>query len=341
MLWQQHDQFSSNHTPCHTPCPPQAHQAAAVSSPHTGPMPPMSSSNNVLQSSQLGAFQISPTPSSTFSCGSRGQLQQLLSPPAQTGGLPSLPKLTPLPSQPPAPMLGSHQAPPSVSAPQSHQDPAGPTGSKQVKQFGGCASAQPTVTDNLTPKTVPLSVTAPQHSSMESTLNAQGSINLLSILNSLSPSQLESLLNSTTKDSQLSPMSVGNGRHGNRHSSIGESLLAVPHSQTTVSNFPHQNCGSSIPPNLSIPPHHSTPAANYREPSLVTHNAKPKVVQVNKTAASATLPQFMVRSSCTGTELRGQVLQLEPTAAVMQGYDSNATTAGSVSALRLQSHQIN
>ena len=189
-------------------------------------------------------------------------------------------------------------------------------------------------TDNLMSKSVPLSVSnsAPQQStcSTESTLNAQNSINLLSILNSLSPSQLESLLDSATKDGQPSTMSLGNGRQENKHSSIGDIPPAVPHSQNTLTDFPNQNFGSSIPPNL--PSHLSTPAASYRE----SHDAaKPKV------AISTGLPQFTVRSSCTSTELRGQLLQLEPTAAVMRGgYSSNAT-AGSVSALRLHSHQIN
>ena len=197
-------------------------------------------------------------------------------------------------------------------------------------------------TDNLMSKSVPLSVSnsAPQQStcSTEPTLNAQNSINLLSILNSLSPSQLESLLNSTVKDSQQSPMSVGNGRQGPTYSSIGNGSPAVPNFQTTIAtNFPNQNFGSSIPPTL----HHSLHAANGQE-SLASHDVNPKIAQVNnKTAASAALlPQFTVRSSCTSTELRGQLLQFEPTAAAMQGYDSNAT-AGPVSALRLHSHQIN
>ena len=336
MLW--HDLLSSNHT---QPCPPQAHQAAGVSSPpHANSsslvQSMISSPNGVLQSSQLGGIQISPV-SSSYHSETQGQLQHLLSPPAQAGGLPSLPKLTPLPSQPP--MLGSHQAPPTVtvSTPQTPPTVSAP----QCHQFGGFSAVPPT--DNLMSKSVPLSVSnsAPQQStcSTESTLNAQNSINLLSILNSLSPSQLESLLNSTVKDSQQSPMSASNGRQVPTYSSIGNGSPAVPNFQTTVTtNFPNQNFGSSIPPSLH---HHSLHAANGQE-SLASHDVKPKVVQVNnKTAASAALlPQFTVRSSCTSTELRGQLLQFEPTAAAMQGYNSNAT-AGPVSALRLHSHQIN
>ena len=333
MLWEQNDLLSSSSNL--PPCRPQSHPAAAISSPCTNnssgsPMQLMSSSNNVLQSPQLGGFQILPT-SSSPSCSSetRGQLQQLLSPPpSHAGGLPSLPKLTPLPSQPP--MVGSNQAPFAISTAPSNQVSAGPAASQQQlgKQFGGCSTTPPT--DGLMSKSVPLSVSAPQQSSVESTLNTQNTINLLSILNSLSPSQLESLLDSATKDGQPSPMSFGNGRQENKHSSIGDNPPAIPHSQNTLTNFPNQNFGSPIPPNL--PSHLSTPAASYRE----SHDAaKPKV------AMSTGLPQFTVRSSCTSTELRGQLLQLEPTAAVMHGgYDSNAT-AGSVSALRLHSHQIN
>jgi hypothetical protein len=229
-------------------------------------------------------------------------------------------------------MVGSNHATFAISTPQVS------AGSQQVKQVGGCITAPPT--DSFMSKSVP--VTAPQQSSVESTLNAQNSINLLSILNSLSPSQLESLLDSATKESQPASMSLGNGRQGNNHSIMGNSPPIIPHSQTTLSNFPSQNFGSSIPPTL--PAHHPTPATNNYRGSLASHNAaKPKVAQVNQGAASSTAlpPQFTVRSSCTSAELRGQLLQLEPTAAVMQGYNSSNATAGSVSALRLHSHQIN
>ena len=215
------------------------------------------------------------------------------------------------------------QSLPTVSTPQCHVA----TGLQQTSLLlGGCADSRST----------PLSATSMQSNSMELTSN---SVNLLSILNSLSPSQLESLL-SSAQENQSSPMPLGNGRQGTTLSSIGDVPIAVSHSQSTLASFQNQNFGSSIPPNLPIP--HPTPAADYRE-SLASYNAhqlKPKVTQVNKTAASAPLPQFTVRSSCTSTELRGQVLQFEPAAVMQAGYNSNAT-AGSVSALRLHSGQIN
>ena len=311
MLWQQRDQLSTNHT--QSPLTSRA----AVSSPHMnspGLVQPVSS--NVLQSPQLDGFQNSPV-SSTYSSQAQGQqLQQLLSP--TQAGLPSLPKLTPLPSQ-----ASIFQSLPTVSTPQRHVA----TGLQQTSLLlGGCADSRST----------PLSATSMQSNSMELTSN---SVNLLSILNSLSPSQLESLL-SSAQENQSSPMPLGNGRQGTTLSSIGDVPIAVSHSQSTLASFQNQNFGSSIPPNLPIP--HPTPAADYRE-SLASYNAhqlKPKVTQVNKTAASAPLPQFTVRSSCTSTELRGQLLQFEPATVMQAGYNSNAT-AGSVSALRLHSGQIN
>ena len=113
------------------------------------------------------------------------------------------------------------------------------------------------------------------------------------------------------------------------------------HSKTTLTIFQIRSLGSSVPVSLPIP-HHPTPAANsYYKESLVSydeHQPKPKVAQVNKTATSAALPQFMVRLLCTSTTLKGQLLQLEPTAK-MQGHNSNAM-AGPVSAPR-HSHRIN
>ena len=169
MLWEQNDLLSSSSN-LPPPCP-QSHQAAAVSSLRTnnssgGLVQPMPSSSNTLQSPQLaiGGFQISPTSSSSTSYPSetQGQLQQLLSPPpAQAGSLPSLP------SQPP--MVGSNQAPFTVSRPQGS---AGAASSHQVKQIGGCGAAP--LADGLMSKSVPLSVgTAPRQSSTESTLNTQ------------------------------------------------------------------------------------------------------------------------------------------------------------------------
>ena len=333
MLWQQQDLLSSHSKPC----PPHHAAVSCPSANSSGLVQPISL--DVSQSLQLGGLQVSP-PSSTLSQ-SQGHQQQLLSP-TQTG-LPSLPKLTPLPSQPPR--LGSYQALPTVSTPQG-QVPA-TTGIQQMTQFGGCVP--PTrPQDNLMQKSTPLSVVTPQPSTntqssgVESSSTAQSSsLNLLSILNSLSPSQLESLLNTSIRENQPSSVPLGNGRQG-PHSHVQQ---AVPHSQTALTNFQNQNFGSPIPSNLPLS--HSPPATtSYRE-SLAPHSihhAKPKVTQVNKTATSAPIPQFTVRSSCTSAELRGQLLQLEP-AAVMgcntRGLIGSNATAGSVSALRLHSGQMN
>ena len=310
MFWPREGVLSTNHSAY-----PQSHQASPRTNVNCSS--PVSTAN-MLRPLQLGGLQVSPSSSTCVPSPMIQHQQQLLSPTQQQSSLPSLPKLTPLPSQ--TTTLGSHQqAPPTISTHHNHPTTAA-TRTQEVR-FRGCVT-----TGNSTSMCTPISGASmsisPQPEGMDSTRSTQ---NLLSILNSLSPSQLESLLSSNTKDS---PAQMGNGRQTTMPSGIGTAQLSVSHSQT---NFHHPSFGSPIPPSS-----YSTPATDYRESvvSQFIHQRKPKVTQVNKTTASAPSPHFTVRSSCTSTELSRQLPQSEPTAAVI-GYANGL--AGSVSAFRLHS----
>ena len=166
----------------------------------------------------------------------------------------------------------------------------------------------PTVSDN----------SAPQSNTEGSALTSDLSLNLLStILNSLTPSQLESLL--STSESQIPPQTVlyGNGRHGNIQSCMDIQPTAS-HLQITPTSFQssNQNFESSISASISRPL--SLPLSHSMATQPTTAHA------LNQQQRSRVIPhgnhtshgQFRVHSSCsrTTTGLTGQLLHLESTA---------------------------
>ena len=171
--------------------------------------------------------------------------------------LPSLPKLTPLPSSQPQRQSSSNQpfvqAPPNVPTPHCQlpvsstcidMNHFGSSVSYTSAQVPKCAESAvpsspviPTVSDNSTPKS----------NTEGSALTSDLSLNLLSsIPNSLTPSQLESLL--STSESQIPTQAVlyGNGRQGTLQSCRTCSLLPLTHKllqlvfriQIRISNHP-------------------------------------------------------------------------------------------------------
>ena len=162
-----------------------------------------------------------------------------------------------------------------------------------------------------------------------STAETAGSLNLLSILNSLTPSQLESLLNAGEKQ----PVSDGNDCQEYLHTTSSTSNsdtqpVASTSSLMAMDQFQHSNFVTPSSANhLPSRPLSScsrgaalTAAANFTQESpvlpLPPHPQRSKVINSN-TSPQTSHAQFRVRSSCSGATagVMGQLLQLESTAA--------------------------
>ena len=164
-----------------------------------------------------------------------------------------------------------------------------------------------------------------------STAETAGSLNLLSILNSLTPSQLESLLNAGEKQ----PVSDGNDcqeymylHTASSTSNSDTQPVASTSSLTAMDHFQHSNFVTPSSANhLPSRPLSScsrgaplTAAANFTQESLVLplppHPQRSKVINSN-TSPQMSHAQFRVRSSCSSATagVMGQLLQLESTAA--------------------------
>ena len=249
--------------------------------------------------------------------------------PCQQGGatsLPSLPKLTPLPSSQPPRQSSSHQ--PFVQT----QAPNIPTPHCQLPVSSSCIDMSSSVsyTSAQVPKCAESAVpsspviptvsdnSAPQSNTEGSALTSDLSLNLLSsILNSLTPSQLESLL--STSESQIPPQAVlyGNGRQGNLQSCM-DIQPAASYSQITPTSFQNsnQNFESSISASrsrpLSLPLSHSI-ATHPTTAHALNQQQRSKVIPHGNHTSHG---QFRVHSSCsrTTTGLTGQLLHLESTA---------------------------
>ena len=229
------------------------------------------------------------------------------------------------------------ECPLSVSTP--HCQLPGTSTLQFASQLGGCVSQQrdrqlPKSASSavLTSSVAPVCTSNPQ----SNTTQTQTSISLLnSILNSLSESELESLLSTNNKS-----VSQGNGRQGLLHSNV-----VVSQSQTALQNLnqnfgPPENVASSLS-QLS----HSTAAASS---GTMPHPPRSKVTtQVDKASN-----HFRVRSSCAtasggGGGLSEQLFQLEPAAAGYGGVPgamgmmdgNNSIMANAASVWRLHSGQ--
>ena len=270
---------------------------------------------------------------------SQPQVEQLLSSQQVTATTtpPTLPKLTPLSNQlaprPTSCQAGNVQQTPPI-APTTHcQLPVSDT-LQHANQFSGCVSMATTGPQSADSAVLTQPLVIPSSAGDAN----QSSVNLLnSILNSLSESELESLLNTSDNPSSAQPLSQGNGRQGQLHSTNG---LVPLQSQINLSqNFTTPKPTISTIPQLS----HSSAAANLIP---VPHPPRSNVTpQVSKGT------HFRVESSCmsnTAARLSGHLYQLEPpaTAAVCGGVagaigrmDSTNIMTHTASALRLHSGQ--
>ena len=232
------------------------------------------------------------------------------------------------------------------------QPPDHQTTTQHASQLGGCFSPAVLKLAPVNVLSTPGSTVVPpppsQVQSNSAAADSSTTQNLLSILNSLSPSQLESLLHTKDEPPPKPPPTAHTYDHqaGRLHTSSNNDIQPTASQSQTFTqglNFSYRppmaqkhNQPSTLP--LS---HASTPpAANFREP-LVSEQPQTRVTQVNKTTPP--LPQFRVRSSCTSAGLRDHLLQLDPGAAAcsarrMMGSNNMESSA---SILRLHSGQMN
>ena len=282
---------------------------------------------------QVCASQASPLLSTPAAC-----LQpqgQLLSP-HQSSALPSLPKLTPLSSQmsprlsPGYPVGGQSSPVTPVGDKPLHtskcKTPVTAYAMPQQQRMAESAFLPP-------PPAVP--VCSDNHLTATESDNSNQNLNLLSILNSLSPSQLESLLN------MQASVSNGNDRQSYLHSTTKavDAQPSASHLQTTSNAF-HNSSPNSVSISPLLP---SSNAHLSHLPNLPPTNHSPVLPLRSKVAAASSKkasprdpscpppPQFLqVRSSCTSTGPLGAGGQLFNFAALPSSVCGHGALPGSV-----------
>ena len=290
------------------------------------------------------------TSSTTQSVHSQPQVGQLSS--SQQGAtatnLPTLPKLTPLSNQlAPRPASSQPQQTPPIAPPSHCQLPVS-TKLQHASQFNGGVAVATTVAHTQgyqLQKSADSALTLIPSSTSDVQLSTtQSSVYLLNtILNSLSESELESLLNPSDNPTQVQPMSHGNGHQVQLPSSSG---LIHLQSQTNLNQhfMAPKPTTSTIAANL-VPHLSHSPAAAPTKLNTVPHPPRSKVTTTQMSKGT----HFRVESSCTSNTAAGlsrHLYQLEPpaaTAAACSGVagmmDGTNIMAYTASVLRLHSGQ--
>ena len=292
---------------------------------------------NGMRNSQVCASQASPLLSTPAAClQPQGQQQQLLSP-HQSSALPSLPKLTPLSSQM-SPRLGPGYPVGGQSSPVTPVgDKALHTSKCKTPVTAYAMPQQQRMAESavLAPPPPAVPVCSDNHLTATESDTSDQNLNLLSILNSLSPSQLESLLN------MQASVSNGNDRQSYLHSTTKavDAQPSASHLQTTSNAF-----HNSSPNPVSILPHLPSSNAHLSHlPNLPATNHGPVLPPRSKVAAASAKkasmrdpscpppPQFLqVRSSCTSTGPLGAGGQLFNFAALPSSVCGHGALPGSV-----------